>query len=100
MLNIINIEPKKTYIMATKYAYELEAVMDDVTVVGIIYDWRVASKFHDVLSEHTRLQQMDGGIPPIDDIVFYILESISTIDGTKKHIVIGDAYLEDVVLKG
>lgn len=99
MLNIVDIEPKKTYIMTTKYPYELEAVMDNVTVKGIIYDWRIASKFHDVMSEYTRLKQMDNTIPDIENISYYVLENINSVDGSNKLYVMGNAYLEDVVAK-
>ena len=86
-----NIDTNKKYTITTKYPYVLPAMLVDVVIASIVFKWHLASKQKDILSEYTRLKQMDSTIPPIDDLVFITLEDKNGIN----H-VIADYYIEDI----
>lgn len=93
-MTVDNVEKNKKYIMTTKYPYELDAIIDNVVVSGIIYDYRVASSFNDVISEYSRIKQMNPNIPIIDELEYLIL---TNEDGSR--ILVATAYIEDIVEK-
>ncbi len=93
-MTVDKVEKNKKYIMTTKYPYELDAIIDDVVVSGVIYDYRVASSFSDVISEYTRIKQMNPSIPILDDLEYLIL---TKEDGSR--LVIATVYIEDIVEK-
>lgn len=93
-MTVDKVEKNKKYIMTTKYPYELDAIIDNVVVSGIIYDYRVASSFNDVISEYSRIKQMNPNIPIIDELEYLIL---TNEDGSR--ILIATAYIEDIVEK-
>ncbi len=72
MLNIDEIEKGTAYTVANKYPYELGALYENVELVAIIYDYKVAAKFNDVLSRHARISQMNPSIPKVDELVFLL----------------------------
>lgn len=80
------------FVLTTKYPYELEAIINCATVVAIVNDWRLAAKFHDVLTEYTRLKQMDNSIPPIEELIYLVFYCMDT----DTQYVIADAYIEDM----
>ena len=69
-----DIDTNKKYTITTKYPYVLPALLVDMVIASIVFKWHLASKQKDILSEYTRLKQMDPTIPPIDDLVFITLE--------------------------
>lgn len=93
-MTVDKVEKNKTYIMTTKYPYELDAIIDNVTVSGIVYDYRVASSFSDVISEYSRIKQMNPNIPTLEDLEFLIL----TKDDDSR-LIMATAYIEDIVEK-
>lgn len=93
-MTVDKVEKNKKYIMTTKYPYELDAIIDNVVVSGIIYDYRVASSFNDVISEYSRIKQMNPNIPIIDELEYLIL---TNEDGSR--ILVATAYIEDIVEK-
>ena len=93
-MTVDKVEKNKKYIMTTKYPYELDAILDNVVVSGIIYDYRVASSFNDVISEYSRIKQMNPNIPIIDELEYLIL---TNEDGSR--ILVASAYIEDIVEK-
>lgn len=93
-MTVDKVEKNKKYIMTTKYPYELDAILDNVVVSGIIYDYRVASSFNDVISEYSRIKQMNPNIPIIDELEYLIL---TNEDGSR--ILVATAYIEDIVEK-
>ena len=93
-MTVDKVEKNKKYIMTTKYPYELDAILDNVVVSGIIYDYRVASSFNDVISEYSRIKQMNPNIPIIDELEYLIL---TNEDGNR--ILMATAYIEDIVEK-
>ncbi len=93
-MTVDKVEKNKKYIMTTKYPYELDAILDNVVLSGIIYDYRVASSFNDVISEYSRIKQMNPNIPIIDELEYLILPNE---DGSR--ILVATAYIEDIVEK-
>lgn len=93
-MTVDKVEKNKKYIMTTKYPYELDAILDNVVLSGIIYDYRVASSFNDVISEYSRIKQMNPNIPIIDELEYLIL---TNEDGSR--ILVATAYIEDIVEK-
>jgi hypothetical protein len=93
-MTVDKVEKNKKYIMTTKYPYELDAILDDVVVSGVIYDYRVASTFSDVISEHTRIKQMNPSIPPVEELEFLILTKEDD-----SRLVVATIYIEDIVEK-
>lgn len=92
-MTVDNIKKDTLYMMTTKYSYELDAIIDKVKVSGIIYDYRVATTYGgDVISEYTRIKQMNPSIPPLDELEFLIL---TKEDGDR--LVIASIYIEDIV---
>lgn len=92
-MTVDNIKKDTLYMMTTKYPYELDAIIDKVKVSGIIYDYRVATTYGgDVISEYTRIKQMNPSIPPLDELEFLIL---TKEDGDR--LVIASIYIEDIV---
>lgn len=92
-MTVDNIKKDTLYMMTTKYPYELDAIIDKVKVSGIIYDYRVATTYGgDVISEYTRIKQMNPSIPPLNELEFLIL---TKEDGDR--LVIASIYIEDIV---
>lgn len=91
-MTVDNVKKNVSYMMTTKYPYELDAIIENVEVSGVIYDYRVAATFSDVISEYTRIKQMNPSIPIIDDLEFLIL---TKEDGSR--LVMATEYIEDVV---
>ena len=88
-----DLEKDKLYTITTKYPYVLNAIIEEVKLVAVVYNWRILpAKIGDVLTEYTRIKQMDNTLPPIDDMVFYILQKQ---DSSKKLYVIAKDYIED-----
>lgn len=88
-----DLEKDKLYTVTTKYPYELDAIITEVKLVAIVYNWRILpAKIGDVLSVYTRLKQMDSTLPPIDEMEFYILQKQ---DSSKDLIVLAKDYIED-----
>mgnify|MGYP003592155373 CR=1 FL=1 len=86
-----DIDTNKKYTITTKYPYVLPAILADIVIASIVFKWHLASKQKDILSEYTRLVQMDPTIPPIDDLVFITLE-----DKDGNNHIIADYYIEDI----
>ena len=86
-----DIDTSKKYTITTKYPYVLPALLVDMVIAGIVFKWHLASKQKDILSEYTRLKQMDPTIPLIDDLVFITLE-----DKDGNNYIIADYYIEDI----
>lgn len=80
------------FVLTTRFPYELEAVITNVSVIAIITDWRIAAKFKDVLTEHIRIKQMDATIPDIDDLTFLMVKD----EANALEYIIADAYIEDL----
>lgn len=86
-----NIDTEKEYIVTTKYPYVLKPILKGIKVSAMIYDWHIATKLHDVLSEYSRLKQIDPTIPPIDELTFVVFKDVEF-----KEIVLADYYIEDI----
>lgn len=91
-MTVDKVEKNKLYMMTTKYPYELDAIIERVEVSGIIYDYRVASSFNDVISEHSRIKQMNPNIPVLEELEFLIL---TKEDGSR--LLVATVYIEDAV---
>ena len=86
-----DIDTEKEYVVTTKYPYVLPPILKGMKPVAMIYDWHIATKHHDVLSEYFRLKQMDSTIPPIEKLVFIIFK-----DSEFKETILADYYIEDI----
>lgn len=94
-MTVDKVKKDTLYIMTTKYPYELDAIIDNVKVSGILYDYRVAATYGgDVISEHSRIKQMNPNIPALDELEFLILTKEDS-----GRLVVATAYIEDVVEK-
>lgn len=92
-MTIDNIVKNKKYLMTTKYPYELDAIIENVVLSGIIYDYRVAATYgSDVISEYARIKQMNHNLPILEDLEFLIL---TKEDGTR--LIVASIYIEDIV---
>lgn len=91
-MTVDKIKKNTAYMMTTKYPYELEAIIDRVVLSAVIYDYRLACYYSDVISEYTRIKQMNPSIPVIDDLEFLVL---TRDDNTR--LVLASIYIEDVV---
>ena len=92
MINIEKLQPNKTYTMTTKYPYELDALITDVRVSGVLYDYTIASMLEDVVSKHKRISQINSNVKRLEELRFLVLR-------TKENniIVMADDYIEDII---
>lgn len=92
MINIEKLQANKTYTMTTKYPYELDALITDVGVVGVLYDYTIASMLEDVVSKYKRISQINSNVKRLEELKFLVLR-------TKENniIVMADDYIEDII---
>lgn len=92
MINIDELQHDKTYTMTTKYPYELDALITSVKVVGILYDYNIASIIDDVVCRHIRINQINSNVKRLEELKFLVLR-------TKENniIVMADDYIEDII---
>jgi hypothetical protein len=88
-----DLDVSKKYIITSKYPYVLKPIYKDLTISAVIYNWRIASKFADVLSMYSRLKQMDPTIPAIDSLVFIVFK-----DNDFNEVILADYWIEDITM--
>ena len=92
MIPIDKLVVDKSYTMTTKYPYELDALITNVKLVGLVYDYTIANMLEDVVSKHVRISQINSNVKRLEELKFLILR-----DSEKKIIIIADDYIEDVI---
>lgn len=88
-----NLDISKKYIITSKYPYILKPIYKDLVISAVIYNWRIAARFQDVLSTHTRLRQMDPTLPDIEGLVFIVFR-----DKDYNEVILADYWIEDITL--
>ena len=88
-----DIDTDKRYDISTKYPYVLPPILPQMKISAVIYDWHVASKLTDVLSEYSRIKQMDPTLPPINKLNFIVLKDVEF-----NEVILADYYIEDITI--
>ena len=66
-------EPNKKYDITTKYPFILGGNISGLSVIAVVYDYRLLTNIIDLPTRHARLLSMDNTLPDLLDIdLFYV----------------------------